>query len=342
MVLVSCGATARMSGAEPAGPSGASAAEGAAESAFREGLRLMKEARYSEASRRFEESQSLEPASGTLIDLAHCHRQLGKTASAWLDYRRAIELAEATGKPAHAELARRESAKLEPVLSKLQVLIDGPISNVSEIVLDGQVLEPAAWASPIPVDPGPHHLSARFRQGEERRADIEAAPGKVSTLEFEVPQARAESDDGRAAKPALAVRSVPSPPVPMLREPQRRAAHPMPHAAKSAAPWVSVFAWSGAASTAVGAALFVSARVSYGAARDHCSKDNACSDPYFSDELAAADRGRIGMVITSAGISLLGAAAVLHFSLPAQAGTRAHVGAVVAPGQYVGTLTETF
>jgi hypothetical protein len=302
----------------------------------------MKQAKFLEASRRFEESQILEPASGTLIDLAYCHRQLGKMASAWFDYRRAIELAEGTGKPAHAELARRESAKLEPLLAKLQVSINGPLANIREIVLDGQVLAPGAWAAPIPVDPGPHHLSARFRQGEGRAADIEAAPGKVFTLELQVPEAPAEGEPPRVAGQALAVRLVPSPAAPMQHEPQRQAVHRTPHGAKSAAPWVSAFAWSGAAATAVGAALFVSARVSYGAARDHCSKENACPDPYFSDELAAADRGRVGMVITSAGISLLGAAAVLHFSLPAQPGKRAHVGAVIAAGQCVGTLTETF
>lgn len=333
VMLLSLGVTPRIARCEPS--ASASVTQLAAETAFRDGLRLMKEAKYLEASRRFEESQTLEPASGTLIDLAYCHRQLGKTASAWLDYRRAIVLAEATDKPAHAELARIESAKLEPVLPRLQLSIVGPAGSVSEIRLDNQLMANAAWTVPIAVDPGRHHVSALFHRRQTREVDVELAAGQLFVLELRVPDidpnlspAAAPIREPAAAGPAAAHRGGPPPPA-------RRAA-------KSASPWIRGFAVSGGAVTALGAGLFVSARLAYDAARAHCSSDNACAEPYHGRELDAADRARVGIVIASTGLTMLGAAALLHFSLPGTRSSSARFGAVIGPGVGLGTLTEAF
>src|SRR4051812_10965301 len=96
IMLVLSGSVPRLGLTEPSPPS--SEPRWSAESAFQDGLRLMKAGNFSDAARRFEQSQSLEPASGTLINLAYCDRQLGKLASAWFDYTRAMLLAEASNK----------------------------------------------------------------------------------------------------------------------------------------------------------------------------------------------------------------------------------------------------
>jgi len=334
------GSLARLGQTEPA--PAPSVALLAAESAFREGLRSMKEGKFSEAARRFEESQGLEPASGTLINLAYCHRRLGKPVSAWLDYQRAIALAEASHKPAHAELARHESTKLEPTLPRLQLSIVGPRANLAELSLDGEALAEPAWALPIPLDPGSHHLRARFYRGPTRDWDLELAPGKLLALELEVPDAGA--GEAAASPPELAPTplSGASPPAlqPGAAPPALPA--PLPGNANSSATWVRGFAWSGVAVTTLGAALFVSARVEYDAARDHCSSGNACGEPYYGRELAAADRARVGVVIGTAGLSMLGAAALLHFTLPGPRESEARLGALVTPGRCVGTFTTAF
>ena len=53
-----------------------------AEKLFQEGRRLMANGSIEEACAKFTESQRLDPSSGTLINLAACHAELGMTASA--------------------------------------------------------------------------------------------------------------------------------------------------------------------------------------------------------------------------------------------------------------------
>src|SRR5262245_5300846 len=55
----------------------------AAEARFREARALLQENRVSEACAKFAESNRLDPSSGTLLNLANCHKTEGKLATAW-------------------------------------------------------------------------------------------------------------------------------------------------------------------------------------------------------------------------------------------------------------------
>jgi len=56
------------------------------------------------------------------------------------------------------KVARERAAALEPTLS--HVVIDADPKSDASIVLDEQPIGPAAFRSPIPIDPGPHVLRA--------------------------------------------------------------------------------------------------------------------------------------------------------------------------------------
>ncbi len=91
-------------------------AAAAAESAFAIGRTRMTEGKYEEACAAFAESLRLEPATGTLYNIALCSEKLGRTASAWSAYKAVA--ADASSNADRARMAKEKAALLEPQLSR--------------------------------------------------------------------------------------------------------------------------------------------------------------------------------------------------------------------------------
>jgi tetratricopeptide (TPR) repeat protein len=77
----------------------------------------MTEGKYEEACAAFAESLRLEPATGTLYNIALCSEKLGRTASAWSAYKAVA--ADASSNADRARMAKEKAALLEPQLSPL-------------------------------------------------------------------------------------------------------------------------------------------------------------------------------------------------------------------------------
>ncbi len=154
-----------------------------AEILFDEGRKLLAEGKLGEACPKLAESQRLAPAVGTLLNLGICYEKSGLTASAWTAFKEAVSLARATGQSEREQLARSRVQQVEGQVSTLTILVAPPTSNVPGLVVrrDGLVLSPAAWGSPIPVDPGTHRIevSAPSKVTWTVPVDVAASAAKV-------------------------------------------------------------------------------------------------------------------------------------------------------------------
>jgi hypothetical protein len=185
------------------------AARNLAEQLFSDGKKLMAEGKYEEACPKLAESNRLDPAGGTLLNLAVCHEGQGRFASSWSEFREALGLARTDRRRDREELALQHLARVEPKISRLTLTID-PKADVAglAIKLDGQAVGRAAWGSALPVDAGAHEVTAAAPGKIDRKVSVPAlgiAESKTVTI--------SQLDDAPViAEPAAHAASSPEPP----------------------------------------------------------------------------------------------------------------------------------
>jgi tetratricopeptide (TPR) repeat protein len=165
------------------------AEQAAAEALFREARQLMGDGRLSAACAKFTESQRLDPKLGTLLNLASCHEQEGKTASAWAEFTQAIGMAEKAKQEARAEFARTHVAALESRLSRVMFVISGDGVEAPPgmtIHVGDRELAAAALGSRIPLDPGKYDVEVTAPGKRRWSTAIELPPGPA-TLGVAIP-----------------------------------------------------------------------------------------------------------------------------------------------------------
>jgi hypothetical protein len=196
-------------GASPARAQGSSSA--AAQGLFDQAKALMAAGKAVEACPKLEESQRLDPGSGTLINLAHCYEETGRIASAWSTYLEAAAAASAVGNTDRETGARERAAALAPKVSNLVVDVP-PESRVGglRITRDGVDVGAAQWGLPIPSDEGAHEIIAAAPGRTEWRSTI-AVEGHGTTSTVRVPKlaeiASALVPTGTPAAPVLTTAS---------------------------------------------------------------------------------------------------------------------------------------
>lgn len=274
----------------------------AAESLFLDGRRLMDAERYAEACQRFEDSQRLDPAAGTALNLARCYALTGRTASAWTLYREAAALASAANQREREQAALDAAATLEPSLARLILKHEQPQPDLS-IELDGRPAPDSMFVVATPLDPDEHEVVVSRNTKVLWRTTVQAIPGQV----VEVPIPRFEPEPpARVIAPGRA--EMPSP-----RATDRPASQP---ALKGARRIAAV----GLAATSVLAITYAAfealrAQSAYEDSESGCDTDGKCKSIALSQRELAFDRARradISLVV--AGGAALGAG-VLWFTV---------------------------
>jgi hypothetical protein len=273
-------------------PSGARAAPPPADSAradalFREGLRLFEGGQTAKACERFDASYQIDPALGTLQNLALCHEKEGKLVRAYTELVELSAKAQQAGKSQRVDVAREHLAALDSKVERL-VLAFAEDLRVVAVEVDGVAHE---WHSPIPVDAGHHEITAHADGRPDARVEVDApAGGGAQTVPVSFSPA--------AAPPPPAVVPVPQP-VP-------------PAPGPSGPPPVAVFglAGLGAAGIVAGSIFGVLTFSQKSEGDSHCS-GSYCDASGLSSQDAAHTSATISTVAFAVGLAALAADAVL-------------------------------
>jgi hypothetical protein len=283
-----------------------------AETLFREGRVLLEAHDYEHACPKLAESFRIDPSAGTLLNLARCHEEEGKTATAWTEYLAAERLARAQGKTAIADVAVDRAGAVRGKLVYVTVRVKAWVAGL-EVRRDDVTLGEDAIGAPIPVDPGSHTLSASAPGHRPWSATFEPSPGGTRV---EVPELVRETAPAPAPATALPLPpgslSSGGQPAPSTAPPDEKRSPALGYAAGS----------FGLAALAVGSVFGALAIGDYNTADHLCPQHQGCG----SDALAAHDRAETKAWVADVGIGIgvvgVGVAAYyLIFARPARSVT---------------------
>jgi hypothetical protein len=169
----------------------------AAEALFNRARTAMDAKDFDTACQRFAESNRLDPAVGTVLNLGVCEAKRGRVATAWELFRAAYEKLEPSD-PRH-DYAKSHADELEPRLPKLTLkLASGAPLNTT--VQEGDAsYSGAAFGVPLPIDPGKHVLVVAAPGHDPRTVEIELKEAAEEVLEISPGAPNAEATSAPAA-----------------------------------------------------------------------------------------------------------------------------------------------
>lgn len=297
----------------------------AAQGLFDQAKALMAAGKPAEACPKFEESQRLDPGSGTLINLASCYEQTGRIASAWSTYLEAAVASRAVGNFEREAGARERAAALAPKVSNLVVAVP-PEARVEglRIIRDGVEVGAAQWGLPIPCDEGSHEIIATAPGRAEWRSNV-TVQGQGTTATLQIP-VLLEIEPAPAAAEPLVPSAAPSPPS-AARSLTAAPAEPASPGLGGQRIAAIALAGAGVAGLAVGTIFGLQAMSHKDDADAVCGSGGGCSTQAGvsagEDARSAGNLSTVGMIV--GGVALAGGA-VLWFTAPEQPSTEIGVG----------------
>ena len=155
----------------------------AADALFRAGRELADAKDYAKACPKFAESERLDPAAGTLINLADCYEHVGRLALAWESWHEALDLLPAGDDRLPA--TRERFVALDARVPRLRLHPRSPLPDGSTITRDDVDVGLGALDVALPVDPGPHVVTVRAPGHAPRRIELTLASGDRRTLDVD-------------------------------------------------------------------------------------------------------------------------------------------------------------
>jgi tetratricopeptide (TPR) repeat protein len=148
---------------------------GAAEVLFENARKLMDKGDRAQACPMFNESYRLDPAPGTLLNIAECHRLDGKTATAWGEFVAAAREFRRRNDERRAGFADERAKKLEPELAYVRFAMDTPPEGLA-LERDGVSGTRDSLGLKLPIDPGAHSVTVTATGKKPATVTFEAKP----------------------------------------------------------------------------------------------------------------------------------------------------------------------
>ena len=265
----------------------------AAEALFAEARALIKEGRFREACPKLEASLAIDPAVGTMLNLAECLAKTGRNASAWLRYRDAASMALQSGQREREEIARERAKALAPLVCHL--VITGPKRADLTVTRDGVAVDTKAMGVPIPVDESDHVVRAET-PGESpftQNVTVKSAGSPCANTAMTIPFASAASPGANEPRGWTTIHTV-----------------------------AVVTGVVGLVATGVGAGFGLSAASANRDSRDLCTAD-ACTPEGRDLRTSAGTRADIATASFVTGAVLVVAGAVVWIVSPSRATSKA-------------------
>lgn len=157
----------------------------AAEQLFNRALADWDAGRPKEACQKFRESMRIDPANGTLMNVARCNELEGRLTEAWSAYREAAVLSRDAGQTERAAIAEAAALRVGLQLPRLRVVVaDAPAGVV--VSADGRPLRGSMASETLVVPPGTHRISVSA-PGRAAYETTVSVPGSSQVNEIVVP-----------------------------------------------------------------------------------------------------------------------------------------------------------
>lgn len=173
-----------------------------ADALFREGQALLAKGDLAAACPKLADSYALDPALGTLLNLAYCHQKQGRFFTAWSELVKVEQIAIRTEQQERASFAAEHRAEVGARLPRARLVVASG-ARITALRIDGQPYEAALdSATAVVVPPGTHELA------------IETADGKTAIASATFPDAPGGAPvDVRFGDASPTTSATPPPPV---------------------------------------------------------------------------------------------------------------------------------
>jgi hypothetical protein len=144
----------------------------------------MADKKFSEACPRLERSYKLDPATGTLLNVAVCHEAVGKTASAWNEFRDVVAMSRRENRDDRAKFAQDRIDQLKTRLSTLTVRQTVKEPGLAWKLDDANVGTESLGIA-LPIDPGHHTVEAVAPGKQPWKTTVDVVrDGETKTIEI--------------------------------------------------------------------------------------------------------------------------------------------------------------